>query len=80
LLAGFLSGLFEVVGGWRGLYNEEPHKEDGVGGACSTHGDMGNAYNILMGKPKGKRLLGRPGHKLEDNIRMDHREIGWEVV
>jgi len=30
------------------------------------------------GKPEGKRLLGRPRHKWEDNIRrMDLREIGW---
>jgi hypothetical protein len=30
-----------------------------------------------MGKPEGKRPLGRPCHKWEDGIRMDHGEIGW---
>jgi len=34
----------------------------------------------LVGKPKGKRLLGRPRHRWEDNIRMDLREIVWEGV
>jgi hypothetical protein len=36
-----------------------------------------NAYRILVGKPEGKRPLGRPGRRWEDNIRMDLREIGW---
>jgi hypothetical protein len=30
-----------------------------------------------VGKPEGKRPLGRPSHRLEDNIKMDLREIGW---
>jgi hypothetical protein len=33
-------------------------------------------YNILMGKPEGKRPLGRPMRRWEDGIRMDLREIG----
>jgi hypothetical protein len=37
--------------------------------------EMRNAYNILVGKPEGKRLLGRPGRKWGDNIGMDLREI-----
>jgi hypothetical protein len=32
---------------------------------------------ILVGKPKGKRPLGRPRRRWEDNIRIDLREIGW---
>jgi hypothetical protein len=36
-----------------------------------------NAYRISVGKPEGKRSLGRPGRRLEDNIKMDLREIGW---
>jgi hypothetical protein len=39
-----------------------------------------NAYRILMGKPEGKRPLGRPRYKLVDNIEMDLRETGWEGV
>jgi hypothetical protein len=37
-----------------------------------------NANNILVGKPKGNRPLGRPRSRREDNIRIDLREIGWE--
>jgi hypothetical protein len=46
-----------------------------MGGACRTHSEMRNAYNILIIKPKAKRLLGRPRLRWEDNIRMDLREI-----
>ena len=35
-----------------------------------------NAFKILTGKPAGKRLLGRPRRRWEDNIRMDPKEIG----
>jgi hypothetical protein len=40
-------------------------------------GEMRNAYRIFVGKPEGKRPLGRPKHRLED-IRIDLRKIGWE--
>jgi hypothetical protein len=36
--------------------------------------------NILIGKPEGKKRLGKPRHRWEDNIRMDLRVIVWEVV
>jgi hypothetical protein len=36
-----------------------------------------NAYRILLGKPEGKRPLGRPRHKWVDNIKMDFKEKGW---
>jgi hypothetical protein len=35
---------------------------------------------LLVGKPKGKRPLGRPRHRWKDGIRMDLRETGWEDV
>jgi hypothetical protein len=38
-------------------------------------GDMGSTYKILVGKSDGKRLLRRPMHRWEDNIRMDLGEI-----
>jgi hypothetical protein len=40
-------------------------------------GEKMNAYRILVGKPEGKRLLGRPGYRWMDNIKLDLREIGW---
>jgi hypothetical protein len=40
---------------------------------------MRNSYNILVGKPEGKRPLGRPRGRWED-IRKDLREIRWEDV
>jgi hypothetical protein len=48
-----------------------------MGGTCSTNGEKRNAYGILMGKPEGKRPLGRPRRRWEDNMKMDLREIGW---
>jgi hypothetical protein len=43
-------------------------------------GEMRYAYNILVGNPEGMRPLGRSKHRWEDNIKMNLREIGWEVV
>jgi hypothetical protein len=37
-----------------------------------------NAYRILVGKPEGKRQLGRPKRRWVGNIRMDLREIVWD--
>jgi hypothetical protein len=37
-------------------------------------------FRILVGKLEGKRPLGRPRLRWEDNIRLDLREIGWEGV
>jgi hypothetical protein len=51
-----------------------------VGGSCSADvrkGEKRRLYRVLMGKPKGKRPLGRPSRRWEDGIRMDLREIGW---
>jgi hypothetical protein len=36
-------------------------------------------YRVLVGKPGGKRPLGRPRHRWEDNIRMDLKEVGCGV-
>ena len=36
-----------------------------------------NAYKVLVGKPEGKRPLGRPRRRLEDNIKIDFREVGY---
>jgi hypothetical protein len=48
-----------------------------MGRACSTNGEKRNAYRILVGKPEGKRPLGRSRNRWVDNVKMDLRKIGW---
>jgi len=43
-------------------------------------GEMRNGYNILVGKPDEKKLLGIPRHRWEDNIGMDVRKMRWRIV
>jgi hypothetical protein len=43
-------------------------------------GEVRGAYNILVGRPEGRRPLGRPRRRWEDNTEMDLREIGFVVV
>jgi hypothetical protein len=47
-----------------------------MGRACITNGGKKNAYRILVGKPKGKRPLGRPRCRCVNNIKIDLREVG----
>jgi hypothetical protein len=44
-------------------------KEGEIGRACSTHGQMRNAFKILVGKPDGRRPLGRSRYGWEDNVK-----------
>jgi hypothetical protein len=48
-------------------------------GRVAHLGEIRNAHKILVRKPEGKRPRGRPRRRWEDNIRMDLREVGWEV-
>jgi hypothetical protein len=41
------------------------------------HGRERKVFRVLVGKPEGRRPLGRPRHKWKDGIRMNHRDIGW---
>jgi hypothetical protein len=79
----------EVTGGWRKLHNQERHnlysspsiirmiksRRMKSTGHVARMGEKRNAYRILVGKPKGKRPLGRPKRMWVDNIKMDLREI-----
>jgi hypothetical protein len=84
----------EVAGGWRKLHNKDLHglysspsivrviKVGGMGwaGHVERMGEMRGAYNILVGRLDGRKLLGKPRRRWEDNIKMDPREIGfWDV-
>jgi hypothetical protein len=81
----------EVTGGWRKLHNEELHglysspsivrviktRRMTWAGHVARMGEVRGAYNILVGRPEGRRSLERPRRRWEDNIKMDLREIGF---
>jgi hypothetical protein len=84
----------EVTGEWRKLHSEELHnlysspniimqtksRRMRWTGHVARMGEQRNVYRVLMGKPEGKRPLGRPRHRREDGIRMDLSEIDWGSV
>jgi hypothetical protein len=77
----------EVTGGWRKVHNEELHNLYSLPsiirmiksrrirweGYLTRMGYKGNAYRILVGKPEGKRPLGRPRRRWVYNIKKDIR-------
>jgi len=46
-------------------------------GHIACMGEWGGVYRVLVGKPEGKRPLGRPRHRWEDNIMMNLQDVGW---
>jgi hypothetical protein len=50
-------------------------EKNAMSGACSTYGDRRDAYRVLVGLPEGRRPLGRPRCRWEDNIKMDLKEV-----
>jgi hypothetical protein len=80
----------DVTGGWRKLHNEELHdlkpspsiirmiksRKVKLAGHVAQMGEEKNAYRLLVGKPEGKRPLGRPRRRWVENIKMDLLEIG----
>jgi hypothetical protein len=51
-----------------------------IGGACSADGEERGVYRVLVGKPEGKRPLGRPRLRWEDNIKTDIQEVEYGGV
>jgi hypothetical protein len=49
-------------------------------GNAARMGEMRNIWKIFVGKPEGNRPLGTPRRGWECNMRMDRREIEWEIV
>ena len=47
-----------------------------MGGACGAHEEGRVVHRVLVGKPEGKRPLGRPRCRWEDNIKMGLQEVG----
>jgi hypothetical protein len=50
--------------------------ENEMGGECSTYGERRGVYRVLVGKPDGRRPLGKPRRRWEDNIKMDLQDVG----
>jgi hypothetical protein len=84
----------EVTGEWRKLHNKELNKLYSSpnivrviksrrmrwAGHVARVGEGRGVYRVLVGKSEGRRPLGRPRHRWEDNIRMDLREVGCGYV
>jgi hypothetical protein len=81
----------EATGEWRRLHNEDlndlysspniiwvmkSRRMRWVGQVAHMEEKRG-AYRILVGRPEGRRPLGRPTRRWEDNTKMDLREVGW---
>jgi hypothetical protein len=85
---------YGVTGGWRKLHNEELHnlysspsiirimksRTMRWAGHVARMGEKRNVYKLLVGKPKGKRPLGRSRRRWIDNIKIDLSEIGVNVM
>jgi hypothetical protein len=48
-----------------------------MGGACLAYGQRKGEYRLFVGKPEGKRPLGRPRGKWDDNIKIHLQKVGW---
>jgi hypothetical protein len=82
-----------VTGEWRKQHNEElsdlycspnivrviKSRRTGWAGHVARMRKRRSLYRFLVGKPEGKRPLWRPGHRWEDNIKMDIQEVGMGV-
>jgi hypothetical protein len=80
-----------VTGEWRRLHNEELNdlysspniiwviksRRMRWTGHVARMGEGRGAYRVLVGRPEGRRPLGRPRHRWKDNIKMDLQEVGW---
>jgi len=80
----------EVTGEWRKMHNEELNdlysspnivwviksRRMRWDGHVACMGQGRGVYKVLVGKPEGKRPLGRPRRRWEDNIKMDLQEVG----
>jgi hypothetical protein len=84
----------EVTGEWRRLHNEELNdlysslnivrviksRRMRWAGHVARMGEERGVYRVLVGKPEGKRPLGRPRRRWVDNIRMDLQEVGCRYM
>jgi hypothetical protein len=80
-----------VTGEWRRLHNKElcdlysssniirviKSRKMRWAGHVARMGDRRGAYRVLVGRPEGRRPLGRPRRRWKDNIKMDLQQVGW---
>ena len=57
-------------------YSSNQIEKNEMGLACSTYGERQGVYRVLVGKPEGKKPLGRLRRIWKDNINMDLQEVG----
>jgi hypothetical protein len=81
----------EATGEWRKLHNEELNdlyssanivrviksRRMRWAGHVAHMGEKTGAYRILVGRPEGRRPLGRPRRRWESNLKLDLQEVGW---
>ena len=84
----------EVTREWRKLHNDELNNLSSSpnivlmiksrrmrwAGHVARMGERRGVYRVLVGKPEGKRPLGRPRRRWEDNIKVDLQEVGCGVM
>jgi hypothetical protein len=63
-----------------GIIRQIKSRRMGLAGHVARIGEERKVYKVLMGKPEGKRPIGRPRLRWKDGIRMGLREIGWRCV
>ncbi|KAJ4431596.1 hypothetical protein ANN_20195 [Periplaneta americana] len=68
-----LNGLHQLL-----VYADDVNIRLRWAGHVARMGESRNAYRVLVGRPEGKRPLGRPRRRWEDNIKMDLREVGCD--
>jgi hypothetical protein len=83
----------KATGDWGRLHNEELNdlysspniirviksRRMKWAGCVARMGEKRGAYRILVGRPEGRRPLGRPRHRWEDNIKVDIQDVGWDM-
>jgi hypothetical protein len=69
--------LFKISLGLNEYYSGDQIEKNEMNGACDMCGGQERCIQGLVETPEGKRPLGRPGRRCEDNIKMDLHEVGW---
>ena len=85
------SKMDEVTGKWSKLHNEELNdlycspnmfrviktRSMRWAGHVARKGERRGVYRVMVGKPEGKRLLGRPRGRWKNNVKMRLQKVGW---